>query len=110
MVIPMMPPTHECVVETGISRYDASKSQMPTARITHVMPHMSRPGLSSKQATSAMPLRIVLATCEPIVTAPRNSKIDARTTACRTVTDLAPTEVANVFATSFAPMPHAAKN
>ena len=58
MVIPMMPPTHECVVETGISRYDASSSQMPTAMMTHVMPYMSRPGLSSKQSTSAMPLRI----------------------------------------------------
>merc|ERR1719454_1155446 len=58
MVMPTMPPTHECVVETGISRYDASSSQMPTAMITHVMPYMSRPGLSSKQSTSAMPLRI----------------------------------------------------
>merc|ERR1712185_456012 len=94
MVMPTMPPTHECVVDTGISKYDASSSQMPTARITHVMPHMSKPGLSSKHSTSAMPFRIVFATDEPIVTAPRNSKTAARHTAWRTVSDLAPTEVA----------------
>jgi hypothetical protein len=73
--------------------------------MTQVMPHMSRPGFCAKQSACTMPLRIVLATDEPIVTAPRNSKIAASTTACLMVRDLAPTDVAYAFATSFAPMP-----
>ena len=64
------------------------------------MPHMSKPGVSSKHSTAAMPFRIVFATDEPIVTAPRNSKTAARHTAWRTVSALAPTEVAYAFATS----------
>ena len=37
-VMPMMPPTQECVVDTGSSRYEASTSQMATAMMTQVMP------------------------------------------------------------------------
>merc|ERR1719230_336307 len=62
-----------------------------------------RPGLSSKQSTSAIPLRIVLATLEPSITAPRVSQMQAMTTACLIVMDLAPTLVAKALATSFAP-------
>merc|ERR1719247_1741078 len=52
------------------------------------------PGLSAKQPASAMPFRIVLATLEPISTAPANSKTAASMTACLTVMALDPTEVA----------------
>ena len=74
--------------------YDATRSQMATAKMTQVMPYMSRPGLSVKQPSSAMPPRIVLETCEPSVTAPRNSKMAASITACLIVRALEPTEVA----------------
>ena len=30
IVIPIIPPTHECVVETGISYFDAKNNQAPT--------------------------------------------------------------------------------
>ncbi|CAM9362734.1 unnamed protein product, partial [Ectocarpus sp. 12 AP-2014] len=56
-----------------------------------------------------MPERMVLVTCEPRNTAPRNSKIPASTTAWRRVRALAPTEVEKALATSLAPMPKAAK-
>jgi len=57
-----------------------------------------------------MPLRTVSETDEPMETAPRNSKMTARKTACLMVRDPAPTEEAYAFATSFAPMPYAAPN
>lgn len=50
MVMPIMPPTHECVVETGISRKVASSSQKPTAPTTARKPYMSMPG--SKESSS----------------------------------------------------------
>ena len=47
IVMPQMPPTHECVVDTGISYLVARMSQMPTARMTENMPYIRMAGSSS---------------------------------------------------------------
>merc|ERR1719453_1897425 len=104
-----MPPTHEWVVETGISRRHAVTSQMATDQITHMQPYMRSGGLSTKASSSAMPLRMVLTTSPPRKVAPMNSMTTAMTHACLMVSALEPTDVANALATSFAPMPKAAK-
>ena len=52
-----------------------------------------------------MPFRIVLATFEPMSSAPKNSQTDAMTTACLTVRAFEPTDVAKQLATSLAPIP-----
>merc|ERR1719453_381425 len=109
MAIPIMPPTHEWVVETGISKRVATTSQMATDVITQRQPHISSGGLSLNTSSSAMPLRMVLTTSPPRKVAPTNSMTTAMTHACLTVRALEPTEVANALATSFAPMPNAAK-
>jgi hypothetical protein len=44
MVIPIMPPTHECVVETGISRYEAKINQIEVAAKTHMQPYINNAG------------------------------------------------------------------
>jgi len=44
MVIPITPPTQECVVETGISLWEAKISHAPVAMITHSMPGGFRGG------------------------------------------------------------------
>ena len=36
--MPMTPPTHECVVDTGSSKYDARINQIATLIITQVIP------------------------------------------------------------------------
>ena len=94
IAMPIMPPTHEWVVETGISSLVARRSQMVTAKSTQRQPHMRRPGLSSNTSSSAMPLRMVLVTEPPRKVAPRNSKMTARAQACLTVRAFEPTEVA----------------
>ena len=98
-----------CVVETGISSFDARMSHAPTETMTQRQPNMRTSGSSTKQVTSAMLLRIVRVTCEPISTAPASSKMTASTHAWRTVMAREPTLVAKALATSFAPMPNAAK-
>merc|ERR1719382_1473878 len=37
----MSPPTHECVVETGISAHEASSSHIATAPTTQRLPYIS---------------------------------------------------------------------
>ena len=110
MVMPITPPTHEWVVDTGISYLEAKSSHAPTEMITHIMPCMSAGGLSAKHSESAMPLRMVSVTRDPSKKAPRNSKTAPMHTAWRMVSDLDPTDVANALATSLAPMPYAALN
>ena len=56
-----------------------------------------------------MPFLIVEVTSPPARKAPRNSNIAAIITACLRVRALLPTEVPIAFATSLAPIPHAAK-
>ena len=68
MVIPIMPPTQECVVLTGISNHEAIINQKPTEIVTHVMPYINNPGLSSKHSELAIPFRIVFDTLLPIRT------------------------------------------
>ena len=46
-----------------------------------------------------------MVTFEPMSNAPKNSQMDAMTTACLTVRAFEPTDVAKQFATSLAPMP-----
>lgn len=75
----------------------------------HTGRHQARRLAPAATLTSAMPLRMVLVTCEPSKTAPRNSKTPARITACLIVRAFAPTEVAKALATSLAPIPKAAK-
>lgn len=118
IVIPIIPPTHECVVETGISKAEATTSQMETAKMTQRQPYIKRPGspivdwagfagsvekLPSKHFWLAMPLRIVFTTWPPMNMAPVNSKTAASMTAFLMVRAPEPTEVAKAFATSFAP-------
>eukprot|EP00955_Chlamydomonas_euryale_P076447 362664-Chlamydomonas_euryale.AAC.3 len=57
-----------------------------------------------------MPDATVLVTSPPRPTAPANSKMPAMMTACHSFSVLDPTDVANEFATSLAPMPHAMKH
>ena len=38
--MPIMPPTQECVVETGISKYDANINQILVAANTHMQPYI----------------------------------------------------------------------
>merc|ERR1719216_816724 len=59
------------------------------------------------RSQSTMPLRTVSLTVPPKPTAPTNSNIPAMTVACFKLMALAPTEVENALATSFAPIPHA---
>eukprot|EP00967_Tisochrysis_lutea_P053251 scaffold66144_cov32-Tisochrysis_lutea.AAC.1 len=40
MAMPTRPPHAECVVETGISRAEARRSQIPTAPTTHKLPYI----------------------------------------------------------------------
>ena len=56
-----------------------------------------------------MPFLIVEVTSPPARKAPRNSNTAAIITACFKVRALLPTEVPIAFATSLAPIPHAAK-
>jgi hypothetical protein len=102
MVMPIMPPTHECVVETGISHLVARMSHTAVAMSTHMQPHMSRGGLSLKSLILASEPRMVLTTSPPMKQAPTNSMTTAMQHACFTVSALEPTEVANALATSFA--------
>jgi len=119
MVIPIIPPTQECVVETGISKAEATTSQMETAKITQRQPYIKRPGspivdmggfvgsvtkLPSKHFWLAIPLRIVFTTWPPMNMAPVNSKTAASMTACLMERAPEPTEVAKAFATSLAPV------
>ena len=45
-VIPIIEPTQECVVDTGISYFDAIKSQEPTEKQTHIQPYIKTYGSS----------------------------------------------------------------
>ena len=56
------------------------------------------------------PLEMVLATEEPIVTAPKNSKMDPNTKACFSVNAPAPTLVPMELAMSLAPLANASRN
>ena len=107
MVIPTMPPTHECVVETGISRYEAKSNQIEVAAKTHMQPYIKIAGSLVKQLKSEILPRMASVTCEPMNKAPVNSQTAASIIAILIVTAPDPTEVANAFATSFAPIPNA---
>ena len=50
IVIPIIPPTHECVVETGISYIDAINNHIATDKQTHIHPYINAPGSSSKHS------------------------------------------------------------
>jgi len=48
MAMPIIPPTHECVVDTGISRRHAVTSQRETEKMVQKQPYMRSGGLSTK--------------------------------------------------------------
>ena len=43
IVIPIIPPTQECVVDTGISYLEARNSHIPTETHTHIEPYINTP-------------------------------------------------------------------
>ena len=50
IVIPIIPPTQECVVETGISYLDAINNHIKTDKQTHIQPYIKGPGSLSKHS------------------------------------------------------------
>jgi hypothetical protein len=108
IAMPIIPPTQEWVVDTGISNLLAVISHVPTDISTHKHPHINKAGLSAKASSFAIPFLIVFTTSPPNKIAPRHSHITAITHACLIVSAFEPTDEANAFATSFAPIPNAA--
>lgn len=68
-----------------------------------VIPSMRTVGSDSKRATGTILVLMVSATRPPTPMAPANSHIVANTMACLRVTEWEETDVAQEFATSFAP-------
>lgn len=101
---PTMPPTIECVVETGQPILVAMSSQTAAPIRAASMMYTKSIGGSATLSRSTMPLRTVSVTSPPAITAPLTSKTAATSRACFRVSVPAPTEVPNEFATSLPPM------
>jgi hypothetical protein len=75
----------ECVVDTGSSRYVASRIQIMAPVSAVNMPYMKSCGALANVEVLAMPPAMVLVTCPPSSSAPRNSKTAAIQTALHMV-------------------------
>ena len=101
---PTIPPTMECVVDTGKPLRLANKSHKAAASSADIMMKMKSLGARATTDRSTMPLRMVSVTSPPAITAPLTSKTAATSSACFMVSVPAPTLVPNALATSLPPM------
>ena len=99
-----MPPTIECVVETGQPMRVATSSQSAAPSSAAIMMNMKSRGLPSIAPRSTMPERTVSVTSPPARIAPLTSNTAATMRACFMLSVPAPTDVPNEFATSLPPM------
>ena len=75
---PISPPIRVCVDETGMPTLVARVRHSDEAMTAHTIPSISSGALSANCAVSTMPLRMVLVTPAPAMTAPLNSMTAAR--------------------------------
>ena len=96
------------VLETGKERKVATTSQMAHPTTTVNIPNINNLGSSANISAFTIEPLIVSVTLWPKIIAPENSQIEAIRMVCPSVKALAPTEVANEFATSLPPIYHTA--
>ena len=104
MELPTIPPIMECVVETGQPRRVANSSHRAAESSADIMMKANCMGSMVMAEKSTIPLRMVLVTSPPAMTAPLTSKMAATTSACLMVRVPAPTLVPKELATSLPPM------
>lgn len=98
---PTIPPTIECVVDTGNPFLVAKNSHKLALNKADIITATNCIAGILSAGKLIIPLRIVLVTSAPAKIAPLNSKIAAIISACLIVKVFAPTLVPKAFATSF---------
>ncbi|CWN22290.1 Uncharacterised protein [Neisseria meningitidis] len=99
-----MPPIMEWVVDTGSPFFEANNSHNAAAKSADIIINTNCMGSKSTPFKSTMPLRMVLVTSPPAMTAPLTSNTAAISKACGMVSVPAPTLVPKELATSLPPM------
>jgi hypothetical protein len=94
----------ECVVDTGRSKYVASRIHVRLPTEQQYIPNMKTAGCPAKVAVLAMEPAMALVVCPPSVRDPTAENTAARHTAHHKARVREPTDVAKALARSFAPM------